>query len=370
MVDLASSDVAPVRADEQMDWSALSKWLRSAIPDLDGDMRVAQFHGGHANLTYCLSFGDRELVVRRPPLGEIAPGAHDMAREFKVLRGLAPHFDQAPKAYAYCDDTSVIGAPFIVMERCNGVIVRECLPPEFEASQTLAREVSFALVDALVALQSVDVDKVGFGNRARAATFVERQLDGWHNRWSLASEGRSDAAFEQTYEMLRALMPDTGRVCVIHNDLKLDNCLFDPRDPTRVGVILDWDMTTIGDPLVEFGTLIGYWKETGDAFDRAPTIRLDMTGFPSRAEMIERYQSKGGNIANLAWYEAFALWKHAVVLKQLHLRFARGESQDQRFAEFPDFIPDLITGAQSLIKSRSSSKMDQTQFLGTHRQGE
>ncbi|MEP1142429.1 MAG: phosphotransferase family protein [Henriciella sp.] len=350
MVDLASADVAPVRADEQMDWSALSRWLRSEIPDLAGDMKVAQFHGGHANLTYCLTLGDRELVVRRPPLGEIAPGAHDMAREYRVLRGLAPHFDQAPKAYAYCEDVSVIGAPFIVMERCTGVIIRDSLPTEFAASPTLARDVSFALVDALVALQSVDVDQVGFGNRGRAASFVERQLDGWHKRWSLASDGIPDAAFERAYEMLCASRPETTRICVVHNDLKLDNCLFDPRNPCRVGVILDWDMTTIGDPLVEFGTLLGYWKEAGDGFERAPTIGLDMAAFPSRAQMIERYQTMGGQIDNLAWYEAFALWKHAVVLKQLHLRFARGESQDERFAEFPDYIPGLIEGAQVLLR--------------------
>lgn len=349
MVGQPSSDVAPVRADERMDWLALESWLKSNVVGLDGDMAVAQFHGGHANLTYCVSFDGRELVVRRPPLGKIAPGAHDMAREYKVLSGLAPHFGQAPKAYAYCDDASVIGAPFIVMERCRGIIIRDSLPPEFGQSSSLAGDVSFALVDAMVSLQSVDVDLVGFGNRKRAESFVERQLEGWNKRWKLASGDAPDTAFDNVYQKLAETRPETSRICVVHNDLKLDNCLFDPSDPSRVEVILDWDMATIGDPLIEFGTLLGYWKEAGDRFDRAPTIGLDMATFPNRAAMVQRYRSKGGFTDNLSWYEAFALWKHAVVLKQLHKRFACGESQDQRFAEFPDFIPALIEGARDLL---------------------
>ncbi|MCZ4296437.1 phosphotransferase family protein [Henriciella marina] len=350
MDNLLSPDVAPVRADESMDWPALESWLKSNVPGLQGDMVVAQFHGGHANLTYCVRFGPRELVVRRPPLGKIAPGAHDMAREYRVLSGLAPYFDQAPKAYAYCEDATVIGAPFIVMERCTGVIIRHSLPPEFELSPSLPRDVSFALVDALVALQSVDVDLVGFGNRKRAASFVERQLEGWNERWRLASGDVPDPAFDSVYKQLADSRPETARICVVHNDLKLDNCLFDPNEPGRVKVMLDWDMTTIGDPLIEFGTLLGYWKEAGDSFDRAPTIGLDMAAFPTRQEMVERYRAKGGRTANLSWYEAFALWKHAVVLKQLHQRFARGESQDARYAAFPEYIPSLIEGARDLLQ--------------------
>jgi len=353
MDGLTLTDVSPVRPDEEMNWASLEVWLKQNIPDLSGDMQVAQFHGGHANLTYCLSFEDRDLVVRRPPLGNIAPGAHDMAREYRVLNGLAPHFDQAPKVYGFCDDNSVIGAPFITMERCQGVIIRDRLPAQFEASPTLARDVSFALVDALVALQSVDVELVGFGNRKRAEQFVERQLEGWAKRWTLASDGSPDEAFERVYKILSKTRPETKRVSVVHNDLKLDNCLFNPKDPRRVEVILDWDMTTLGDPLIEIGTLLGYWKQADDSFDRAPTIGLDMADFPSRSEITDYYCAKAGISDNLSWYEAFALWKHAVVLKQLYRRFERGESQDQRMATLPDYIPALIEGARALLESCS-----------------
>tara|TARA_R110002110_G_scaffold70800_1_gene189502 strand:+ start:32938 stop:33840 length:903 start_codon:yes stop_codon:yes gene_type:complete len=296
---LNNSDLAAIRPDEELDWHTLETWLRANVPELAGKMSVAQFHGGHANLTYCITFGEKEVVVRRPPLGRIAPGAHDMAREFKVLSGLAPHFPQAPRVYAYCQDISIIGAPFVVMERCKGVVIRDHIPEGFIASADLFRKVSFALVDALVALQSINVDTVGFGNRAHAEGFVERQLDGWNERWRLASDNAPNATFEAVYQRLKETRPPTRRVSVVHNDLKLDNCLFDPANPERVEAILDWDMTTLGDPLVEFGTLIGYWKEQGDSFDRAPTIQLDMSAFPTRSDLIARYEAQGGEVSNL-----------------------------------------------------------------------
>lgn len=343
------ADLAAVHPDEELDWHALEIWLRAHMPELTGKMSVAQFHGGHANLTYCVSFGEKEVVVRRPPFGRIAPGAHDMAREFKVLSGLTPHFPQAPRVYAYCEDPSVIGAPFVVMERCKGIVIRDHIPTGFEANKELFRKISFALVDALVALQSINVDVVGFGNRAHAEGFVARQLDGWNERWQLAGDNIADPEFDTVYQRLKETRPPTRRVSVVHNDLKLDNYLFDPAHPDRVGAILDWDMTTLGDPLVEFGTLLGYWKEQTDQFDRAPKIQLDMSAFPGRDELIAHYKAQGGETANLDWYEAFALWKHTVVLQQLFQRYAQGESQDARFAEFPNHIPDLIRGAGQVL---------------------
>lgn len=343
------ADLAAVRPDEELDWHALEIWLRAHVPDLTGKMSIAQFHGGHANLTYCMTFGETELVVRRPPLGQIAPGAHDMRREYRVLSGLAAHFAQAPRVYAFCDDPSVIGAPFVVMERCRGSVIRDHIPPGFDQGPTFLQDISFALVDAMVALQSVDVDLVAIGNRAHAEGFVRRQLQGWNERWRLATDDKVDPAFDAVFQKLCDTRPATRRISIVHNDLKLDNCLFDPSCPTRVAAILDWDMATLGDPLVEFGTLLGYWKEAGDSFDRAPTIKLDMTAFPKRSALIKRYKDQGGEIDNLAWYEAFALWKHAVVLQQLFERYRRGESQDSRFAEFPAAIPSLVQGAREIL---------------------
>ncbi|MEO1074033.1 MAG: phosphotransferase family protein [Pseudomonadota bacterium] len=344
-----ATDTAPVRQGEEMDWPALSSWLKRNIPDLDGQIHVAQFHGGHANLTYCISFGEQEMVVRRPPQGLIAPGAHDMAREYRVLSALAPHFDRAPRVLAYCADVEIIGAPFIVMERCRGEIIRDCIPPGFAATTTIEHDISFAIIDAMVALQTIDTDLFGFANYERARGFVSRQLSGWHQRWQLVSDVASHSIFEAVFDKLRRMQPETKRVTIVHNDLKLDNCIFDPARPTRVQTILDWDMTTLGDPRIEFGTLLGYWKQVDDRIDRAPTIGLDMTNFPTRAEIVSYYASKGGLVDQLNWFEAFALWKHAVVLRQLYTRYERGESQDERYANFPAHVHHLIDGAAQIL---------------------
>lgn len=342
------SDTAPVRTGEELDWQKLSTWLKANVDELQGEMQVSQFHGGHANLTYCVSFDDQELVVRRQPFGDIAPGAHDMKREFRALSGLNPVFDRAPKAFAFCEDTTVIGAPFLVMERRAGVVVRADIPAELKTHSNVEERISFALVDAMADFHAVDPIAAGLEKLGRPDGFVERQLSGWYKRWQLVTEQR-DETFEQVYALLVKAMPETRRNTLVHNDLKLDNCMFAAGDPDRVTTILDWDMTTIGDPLIELGTLLSYWREQGDATNRAPTIELDMTKFPSRQAMVSRYASGGADVADIEWYEAFGLWKQAVVLKQLFHRYAVGESQDERMAAFPDFIPGQLQAAEEIL---------------------
>ncbi len=341
-------DTAPVRAGEELDWVALSNWLKQNVAGLNGEMQVSQFHGGHANLTYCVAFGDRDLVVRRQPFGEIAPGAHDMRREHRALSGLNPVFDRAPRVFALCEDESVIGAPFLVMERRAGVVVRAAIPPELNVHADVAERISFALIDAMAEFHAIDPVAAGLEKLGRPEGFVERQLKGWYQRWQLVTD-MPDAVFERVYQMLVDSKPQTLRNTLVHNDLKLDNCMFDPANPDRVATILDWDMTTIGDPLIELGTLLSYWREPGDATDRAPTIDLDMSGFPHRRALVERYARSGAEIGNIEWYEAFGLWKQAVVLKQLFHRFATGESQDQRMAAFPEFIPGQLQAALEIL---------------------
>lgn len=342
------SDTAPVRAGEALDWESLSAWLKANVDELKGEMQVSQFHGGHANLTYCVSFDDQELVVRRQPFGDIAPGAHDMKREFRALSGLNPVFDRAPKAFAFCEDTTVIGAPFLVMERRAGVVVRADIPAALKTHSNVEERISFALVDAMADFHAIDPVAAGLEKLGRPEGFVERQLIGWYKRWQLVTEQR-DEAFEQVYALLVKAMPETRRNTLVHNDLKLDNCMFAAGNPDLVTTILDWDMTTIGDPLIELGTLLSYWREQGDATNRAPTIDLDMTKFPSRQAMVSRYASGGADVSDIEWYEAFGLWKQAVVLKQLFHRYAVGESQDERMAAFPDFIPGQLQAAVEIL---------------------
>lgn len=343
------TDTAPVRAGEELDWAGLSRWLKHTIDGLHGDMQVSQFHGGHANLTYCVSFEERELVIRRQPFGDIAPGAHDMKREYRALSGLNSVFDRAPQVFALCEDTSVVGTTFIVMERRAGVIVRAEIPDELKQHSNVQERVSCALVDAMAEFHAIDPLAAGLEKLGRPEGFVERQLSGWYKRWHLVAEDKDDV-FETVYQALIKQRPQTLRNTLVHNDLKLDNCVFDSANPDRVTTVLDWDMTTIGDPLIELGTLLSYWREAGDTTNRSPTIDLDMAGFPTRAALVQRYASHGADVSGIDWYEAFGLWKQAVVLKQLHHRYAVGESQDERMAAFPEFIPGQLQGALDILR--------------------
>lgn len=344
---LSDNDTAPV-ADQQ-DWSALETWLHQQLPNLDGPMSVRQFTGGHANLTYCVSIGESELVVRRPPFGDIAPGAHDMWREYRVLAGLGPVFDPAPQALGFCEDTAVIGAPFLVVERRHGVVVRDEIPAELADVADVASKLSLALVDALANLHAIDPNHVGLERLGRPDGFVDRQLAGWHDRWHRINEGPNDR-FDAVHARLVDTQPTSSRVSILHNDFKLDNAMFTPGQPERVSSIFDWDMATLGDPLIDLGTLLGYWKSSQDAVDRAPTIGLDMSDFPTAEALVQRYASAGHNVDHIEWYEAFASWKHAVVLKQLHQRFVDGDSSDQRLGELGAYIDPIIELAASNLE--------------------
>jgi aminoglycoside phosphotransferase (APT) family kinase protein len=337
-------ETAPIRPGEEFDSAAVERYVRERIPDLQPPLDVLQFPNGSANLTYLLRFGPRELVLRRPPFGPVAPGAHDMAREYRVLSRLWRVFDRAPRAYLLCEDPSVIGATFFVMERRRGAVVRSVIPAELAHHRDVARRVSFALVDAMADLHDVDFAAAGLADLGRPQGFAVRQVEGWKKRWDLAKTGDIELA-DRAYEALARTLPAGAAPSLVHNDLKLDNCQFDPADPDRVTAIFDWDMTTLGDPLFDLGTLLGYWAEPGDAIDRSPTRGLTGTpGLPSRAEIAGRYaERRRVPLAAIAWYEAFALWKTGVVVQQIYVRYLRGQTRDERFATMGDRIPQLFT---------------------------
>ena len=322
------------------------------LPEARGPIEVLQFPNGSANLTYLLRVGATELVLRRPPFGDIAPGAHDMKREFRVLSRLWRHFDRAPRAYLFCDDRAVLGADFFVMERRRGEVIRDSMPPALRAHPDVGRRVAFALVEAMAELHALDPAACGLGNLGRPDGFVDRQLDGWAKRWALARPEGADQAMERIHERLARGKPAPGRASIVHNDLKLDNCQFAPENPDRVSAIFDWDMTTLGDPLVDLGTLLNYWPDATDtaATERGTRPGLARMGLPARAEITARYaQLTGTDPAAARWWEAFALWKTVVVVVQLHRRWVRGESTDPRMAHIADRAPSLVTAAQRVL---------------------
>lgn len=339
-----------VRADERFDERRLEAYLRDQVPDLDGPMEVRQFHGGHANLTYDVRFGDRELVLRRPPLGPVAPKSHDMRREFRALSALAPLFPYSPRPVTLCEDEGVIGAIFFVMERARGLVVRASWPEDLGDDPALRRRMGESLLDALADLHAVDTERPEVAALGRAEGFVERQVKGWHGRWERART-RDIPLMDELAAWLGARIPSPERVSVLHNDYKLDNAMFALDDPGRLVAIFDWDMTSLGDPLIDLGTLLGYWTEEGDQTPRGTGGVTHLSGFPSRAELAERYQARSGiNLDKLAWYESFALFKTAVVLEQIYVRFVKGQTQDERFKALGEFVPRLAEAAEVCAK--------------------
>src|SRR5215471_15171168 len=320
-------ETAAVRPGEELDRATLESWLRPRLADIlegtDEPLDILQFPNGSANLTYLIHLGSHELVLRRPPMGQLAPGAHDMRREYKVLSRLWRRFDRAPRAYVFCDDPAVLGADFFVMERRRGEVVRTAIPSRMQAHADIGRRIAFALVDAMADLHHIDPATCELSDLGRPAGFVERQIDGWAKRWQLARFDDSPIEVETLHARLSRRVPRMSRISIVHNDLKLDNCQFDPADP---------------DP-----------ADPPDA-QRASHPGLTRMGLPGRAEIAARYAQRAGVEATaLWWWEAFALWKTVVVVQQLHRRWVRGESTDPRMAHVADRMPSLIGAARAVL---------------------
>lgn len=336
-------EVITIRDDEKLDTALLEPWLREYLPPASGAFELAQFGGGHANLTYLVKFGTDEYVLRRPPLGPIAPSSHDMKREHRVLRDLWQTFALAPRSFAVCDDDSIIGAPFHVLERRHGIVVRRELPEDREWSPELLARMGEMLIDTLADLHSVDPATAGLDDLGRPEGFIERQLAGWTKRWRAAVH-EDNAVMESIIDWLHGGMPDMQRATLIHNDFKLDNMLLDADDPATPRAVLDWDMCTRGDPLSDLGYVLTFWGQSDD--DPAWILGASMptwnAGFPTRADVIERYAARTGlDCTDVHWYQVFGVFKIAVILQQIYIRYLRGQTQDERFAVFGQRIAGL-----------------------------
>ena len=331
------TDTRPVRASEQLDWEKLAAYLRRALK-LDGEMRVTQFPGGHSNLTYDLAFGDFELVLRRPPFGPVPPRAHDMAREYRVLAAVHPHFPLAPQPYLLCEDASVIGSVFYVMERRRGIVVRM----EESFDETLRRSISANMIDTLAQLHAIDVAAHGLDALGKPAGFVARQIRGWTERWH-GSKTSDVPDMEWLASWLEERIPrDPPRATLVHGDYKLDNVMLANDDPSQLAGVFDWEMSAIGDPLVDLGILLCYWVH-------APMSDVTKNpGWFTRDEILARY---GGDLSNIALYEVFAVFKLAVVIQQIYARFVRGQTDDPRFAPMGEHVLNLARIARKLTEA-------------------
>jgi aminoglycoside phosphotransferase (APT) family kinase protein len=311
----------------------LENHLRTELSDLAGPFSVAQFHGGHANLTYLLRFGDKELVLRRPPFGKIAPGAHDMRREYKVLSKLWQYFPAAPRAFHLGTNSDIIGSDFIVMERRSGVVVRNRLPEVFQGVDRVEERLSSALMKVCADLHLVEVELADLTDLGKPEDFAIRQLKGWTKRWNLAKLA-DNPEMDRLAEKLSVDIPAPQRVSIVHGDLKFDNCQFQADDPDRVSSVFDWDMATLGDPLIDLGGLLSFWPDPAVSQEEMP-VQLLRGNWPSKQWLKDKYATFSGlDLSRMDWYEAFAYFKTAVIAQQLYSRYAAGDTKDERMEKF------------------------------------
>lgn len=347
---MAQMETIAERRDERIDTEALAQYFLSRGFYPGAPIGVEQFPGGHSNLTYLLRVGESEFVLRRPPLGPVAPKAHDMPREFRVLQALNPAFGLAPAPALLCEDVDVLGAPFYLMERRQGLVIRRENPPEIGDDLALRRRVGEAFLDTLVRLHAVDITAPPLANIGRPEGFLKRQVTGWFERWQ-RSRTRELPAMDRLMAWLSARLPESPAATMVHNDFKLDNTMLDPADPARVTAVLDWEMATLGDPLVDLGIVLCYWPEAKDPLGRREAISsvTTMPGWPTRAELVERYAAATGrDVSNIAYYEVFAIFKIAVVLQQIYYRYHVGQTKDERFAAMEGRVLALVEIARDL----------------------
>ena len=337
------SDTKPIRQGEELNVENLQAFLRENLNVQTNEISISQFPAGSSNLTYLIVIGASEYVLRRPPFGNQVKSAHDMSREFNVLSKLSNFYAPAPKPLIYCADENVIGSEFYLMERREGLIIRGKSPEILENSPELQLKVVESFIENLAALHRLDYEKIGLGDLGKPEGYAERQVTGWTKRYFNA---KTDAYFEleTAIEWLNANIPATSGASLVHNDYKFDNVMLDPENLTEITAVLDWEMVTVGDPLMDLGTSLGYWM--------SPDAGAEMLSMPfnprvlmenaARSQLVEIYREKSGRtVSDVLFYYVFGTFKIAVIAQQIYFRFANNLTKDKRFASFGSFAESL-----------------------------
>lgn len=341
-----------VRAGEEVDLAKVTAFLQAAGMKLDGEPQIKQFPGGASNLTYMLSYGTQDLILRRPPFGHIAKSAHDVVREAQIMKALKPVYPAVPDVYAICDNPDVIGAPFYVMQRLVGIIPRQNLPKELNLDAAQTRQLCFNVLDKLIDLHMLDPKAAGLDALGKGEGYVARQVDGWSKRYRAArTEDVGD--FESVMSWLAEKQPKQEvAIRLIHNDFRFDNVVLDLNDPLKVIGVLDWEMATLGDPMMDLGSSLAYWVQADDDMfmkgsRRQPT---NAPGMLTRHEVIDYYgQRTGWSVANFDFYEVYGLFRLAGIVQQIYKRFKEGNARNPVFATFGPFAHYLGQRCEGII---------------------
>ena len=342
-----------IRSGEELDAAVVKEFFQDQIEGLEGEPKITQFPGGASNLTYQITFGDQDYILRRPPFGKIAKSAHDMLREANIMKALNPVYPYVPQILATCDDHAVLGCDFYVMEKLTGIIPRQNMPKELELSETQTRELCLSVIDKLIELHSVKVTGTPLERLGKGEGYVERQISGWSDRYG-KSKTPDATDFESVMEWLKTNMPkDVGQV-LIHNDFRFDNVVLNPENPNEVIGVLDWEMATIGDPLMDLGNSLAYWVQADDEpqfqmMRRQPT---HIKGMLTRSEVVDYYlQKTGRSLDSFVFYEVYGLFRLAVIIQQIYYRYYHGQTQDKRFSGFVHAAKYLESRCLKLIEA-------------------
>lgn len=345
-----TADTSPIRSEERFDEERVADYLRAHVPDRfgAGPIIFEQFPGGRANLTYLARSGDVEMVLRRPPLGPVAPGSHDMRREHMVLEALHAAFPEAPRSHHLCEDESVMGKPFFVMERRTGWVVRDRWPDALPSDDGFLATVGTSAVQTLARLHTVDYEALGLGDLGRPSGFMDRQVSGWADRWQRSFD-TPNADMDSLGERYPALVPQPQRSALIHNDYKIDNLMIGPDG--AVVAVFDWDMATLGDPLVDLGAALAYWVEPGDpAYGVVGSGSGEIAAVIGRDDVVDIYANATGlDVSRVAFYHSFALYRVAIIVQQIYIRYLRGQTTDERFSVLGAIVPLLACEAVEVL---------------------
>jgi len=355
--EIIDSAAASIRMGEELDTERLDQFLRYTIPGLQGELILKQFPAGHSNLTYMIKYGEGEFVLRRPPFGRKARSAHDMGREYRVLTALKPVFPYCPQTYAYTEDETIIGCPFYVMERIKGLVIRRELPPGVTYTPDQARLLLENLADVHMALHAVDYKAVGLEDFGNPTGYVKRQVDGWIDRYRQAKTPDAPDVEDLMGWLVEKMPPDSGRASVIHNDFRLDNAVVDANDPLKIIAVLDWEMATLGDPLMDIGNSLTFRIQADDPEEMQLTDPLPpgLQFTQSRTEMVDYYMKKSNfSFGDINYFYCFGLFRLAAIIQQIYYRYYHGQTKDERFAP-------MITAVELLFK-KAAHAIDSPEF--------
>lgn len=322
-----------IRTGEELDATVIGNYLKSKLNDLQGEAVIQQFPSGASNLTYSVKFDNADFILRRPPAGHKDKSAHDMGREYRVMSALKEQYPYVPTMIDFCEDESVIGSDFYVMERLKGIILRKNFPKDLILSAAEVRALCMSFVDRLVELHKVDLKQAGLDALGKPEGYVSRQIEGWARRMEAAATDDM-ADFTQIVQWLRDNNPGEVGACIIHNDYRLDNVVLEADSPLNIIGVLDWEMCTVGDPLMDLGNSLAYWVEEGDSeiFKMLRMQPSNQPGMLSRQEIVDYYSQKSGiPVESFDYYLVYGYFRLAIVMQQLYYRFRKGQTKDDRF---------------------------------------